>query len=196
MLNLRSVVMKKIVMASAVMAATAMAGGMDSRPEASVPTPVESRETLNKVSNMSEKENADWQKLREERRAAREQILKNLRESSAAAKNEIREASVKVPEPEKPTLEKPVPETPVLEKPIEKNIDKPKNEFVREKKQEEKELLKGPWGNQPLGPSVERPGNKKVMDPMHPMNPHQREKNPKEPLKPIMPVTPKGWNKG
>lgn len=183
--------MKKIVMASAVMAATAMAGGMDSRPEASVPTPVESRETLNKVSNMSEKENADWQKLREERRAAREQILKNLRESSAAAKNEIREASVKAPEPEKPTLE-----TPALETPIEKNIDKPKNELVREKKQEEKELLKGPLGNQPLIPSVERPGNKKVMEPMHPMNPHQREKNPKEPLKPIMPVTPKGWNKG
>ena len=191
MLNLRSVVMKKIVMASAVMAATAMAGGMDSRPEASVPTPVESRETLNKVSNMSEKENADWQKMREERRVAREQILKNLRESSAAAKNEIREASVKAPEPEKPTLE-----TPVLEKPIEKNIDKPKNELVREKKQEEKELLKGPLGNQPIVPSVERPGNKKVMEPMHPMNPHQREKNPKEPLKPIMPVTPKGWNKG
>ena len=41
--------MKKIVMASAVMAATAMAGEIDSRPEASVPTPVEARETLDKV---------------------------------------------------------------------------------------------------------------------------------------------------
>ena len=41
--------MKKIVMASAVMAATAMAGEIDSRPEASVPTPVEARETLDKA---------------------------------------------------------------------------------------------------------------------------------------------------
>ena len=94
-LNVRSVVMKKIVMASAVMAATAMAGDMESRPEASVPTPVEAREALSNVPKFSEKENVDWQKLREERRAAREQILKDLRNKTALEKNEMREASVK-----------------------------------------------------------------------------------------------------
>ena len=47
--------MKKIVMASAVMAATAMAGDFESRPEASVPTPVETRDAMDKVSNVPEK---------------------------------------------------------------------------------------------------------------------------------------------
>jgi hypothetical protein len=89
-LNLRRLTMKKIVMASAVMAATAMAGEIDSRPEASVPTPVEARETLDKVPKMSEKENVDWQKMREERRLAREQILKDLRTNSVAEKKELR----------------------------------------------------------------------------------------------------------
>ena len=88
--------MKKIVMASAVMAATAMAGGLDSRPAASVPTPVETREALNNVPSMSEKEKGDWQKLREERRAAREQILQDLRNKTAAEKGEMRDASAKL----------------------------------------------------------------------------------------------------
>lgn len=87
--------MKKIVMASAMMAVTAMAGDLESRPEASVPTPVETREAFDKVPNMSEKENMDWQRLREERRAAREQILENLRNKTAGEKNEMRDVAVK-----------------------------------------------------------------------------------------------------
>ena len=184
--------MKKIVMASAVMAATAMAGGLDSRPAASVPTPVETREALNNVPSLSEKEKGDWQKLREERRAAREQILQDLRNKTAAEKNEKLDASAKAPVVEAPAVEKPVPETP-----IKNNDEKLKNELVREKKLEEKQAPKGPLGNPPFGPPMGRPGNKKITEPLHPVNPHQREKNPKvEPVKPIMPVPPKGWNQG
>ena len=129
--------MKKIVMASAVMAATAMAGDFESRPEASVPTPVERSESLDKVPKMSEKENVDWQKMREERRIAREQILKDLRNNSVAQKKEMREAIAKPAVSEIP---------PVAEKPLEKNVEKPKDELVREKKMDEKEPLNNPRG--------------------------------------------------
>ena len=108
--------MKKIVMASAVMAATAMAGDLDSRPAASVPTPVEAREALHNVPNMSEKERGDWQKLREERRAAREQILQDLRNKTAAEKGEMRDASAKAPVAGLPAVEKHVPEAPIERK--------------------------------------------------------------------------------
>lgn len=178
--NLRGLSMKKIVMASAVVAVTAMAGDLESRPEASVPTPAERHEILNKVPNLSEKENVDWQKLREERRAAREQILKDLRKNSALEKNEAVDVKVKAP----------VLETPVS--PIEKNVDMPKNELVREKKMEEFEPFKGPFGNvQPVTP-MGFPGNKKIKDPIRPFNPHERRNNPKV----VEPIKPFGWDKG
>jgi hypothetical protein len=174
-LNLRSVVMKKIVMASAVVAATAMASDMDSRPEASVPTPVEAREALNNVPKLSEKENVDWQKLREERRAAREQILKDLRNKTAIEKNEMREASVK-----SSALEMPLPL-------IDKMVEKPKEELVREQKMNEIEQMKGPHGFPPFGPPMPpmgRPEGKQVC----PFNPYERGKKPK-----VEPIKPFGW---
>ena len=166
--------MKKIVMASAVMAATAMAGEIDSRPEASVPTPVEARETLDKVPKMSEKENVDWQKMREERRLAREQILKDLRNNSVAEKKELREAVAK------PAV---VGIPPVAEKPMEQNLEKPKDELVREKKLDEKEQHKGPQGG--MNPFV--PGR---MEPMRPFGPRPIERNPWEKQ------NPHEWEKG
>lgn len=148
--------MKKIVMASAVMAATAMAGDLESSPEASVPTPVEAREALDKVPKMSEKENVDWQKMREERRIAREQILRDLRNNSAVEKKELREAVAKPAIPEKPH---------------EKNMEKPKDELVREKKLDEKEQHKGLQGvMNPFGPGR--------MEPKHPFMPRPIEKGP------------------
>lgn len=152
--------MKKIVMASAVMAATAMAGDFESRPEASVPTPVETRDALNKVSNLPDKENVDWQKMREERRAAREQILEKLRNKSAGEKSEMREA-----------IAKPV----ALEKPIEKEVepkDKPKDELIRENKKDEMEPQKGPFEGFPFGPGH--------MEPQRPFMPHPIENRPWE----------------
>ena len=156
--------MKKIVMASAVMAATAMAGEIDSRPEASVPTPVEAREALDKVPKMSEKENVDWQKMREERRIAREQILRDLRNNSAAEKKELREAVAKPAVAGIP---------PVAEKQQEKDVVKPKDELVREKKLDEKEQPKEPQGvMNPFGPRpIER-------NPWEKQNPHEWEKGP------------------
>jgi len=158
--------MKKIVMASAMMAATAMAGDFESRPEASVPTPVETREAFDKVPNMSEKENKDWQKLREERRAAREQILENLRNKTAGEKNEMRDVAAK-----------PV----ALETPIEKKVEKPKDELIHEKKMEEKEQPKGPFVK-PFGPGR--------MDPQRPFVPRPIEGHPWEKQ------NPKDWKKG
>lgn len=166
--------MKKIVMASAVMAATAMAGEIESRPEASVPTPVEARETLDKAPKMSEKENVDWQKMREERRIAREQILKDLRNNSAAEKKELREAVAK---PAVAEIQ------PAVEKPMEQNLEKPKDELVREKKLDEKEQHKGPQGG--MNPFV--PGR---MEPMRPFGPRPIERNPWEKQ------NPHEWEKG
>ena len=174
-LNLRRLTMKKIVMASAVMAATAMAGDFESRPEASVPTPVERSESLDKVPKMSEKENVDWQKMREERRIAREQILKDLRNNSVAQKKEMREAIAKPAVSEIP---------PVAEKPLEKNVEKPKDELVREKKMDEKEPHNNPRGGfvpfgpgrmEPKRPFVPRPIER---NPRERQNPHEREKGP------------------
>ena len=173
--------MKKIVMASAVMAATAMAGDVESRPEASVPTPVEAREALSNVPKFSEKENVDWQKLREERRAAREQILENLRNKTAIEKKEVRDVAVKAP----------VVETPVKEKLVEKNVENPKDELVREQKLDENQPLKGPFGNNPFVPPMGFPGNKKMTEPIQPFNPHERGNLPK-----VDPVKPIGWGKG
>lgn len=163
--------MKKIVMASAVMAATAMAGEIDSRPEASVPTPVEARETLDKVPKMSEKENVDWQKMREERRLAREQILKDLRNNSAAEKKELREAIAKPVVAELPPV-------------AEKDAVKPKDELVREKKLDEKEQPKDPQGGMnPFGPGRMEPKRPFEMRPIErnpwkKQNPHEWEKGP------------------
>lgn len=159
--------MKKIVMASAVMAATAMANDFGSRPEASVPTPVETRAALDKTPNLSEKDNADWLKLREERRAAREQILNDLRNKSAAEKMDMRDVAVKPA---------------VAEPPMEKNMEKPKDELVREKQIDERETPKGPYENNPMFPGR--------MDPRRPFKPHPIERNPWE--KPNM----NDWNKG
>ena len=158
--------MKKIVMASAMMAATAMAGDLESRPEASVPTPVETREAFDKVPNMSEKENMDWQRLREERRAAREQILENLRNKTADKKSEMRDVVVKPA---------------ALESPIEKKVEKPKDELIHEKKMEEKEQPKGPFVK-PFAPGH--------MEPRRPFIPRPIEGHPWETR------NPRDWKKG
>ena len=72
-------------------AALSFAAPSSVRPESSVPTPVEKAEISRDTQNLGAKESADWQKLRAERRAAREQILTDLRNSSAAEKKNIRQ---------------------------------------------------------------------------------------------------------
>ena len=156
--------MKKIVMASAMMASVAMANDMDSRPEASVPTPVERHAAVDNVPNFSEKESGDWQKMREERRAARQQILQNLRENSAAEKRDLRGALEKGPEPPKAEVAR-----------------DQKLEQKQEQKQEEMEWMKNPNGFPPFGGPENRfnPKRGNIWNPGNPFNPRKPEKCPK-----------------
>ena len=66
------------------------------RPESSIPTPAAKSEVSQETPTLGAKESEDWKKLREERRAAREQILSDLRSSSAAEKQSIRQNVTKV----------------------------------------------------------------------------------------------------
>ena len=72
-------------------AAFAFAAPSSVRPESSVPTPAENAEISRETPDLGAKESADWQKLRAERRAAREQILSDLRNSSSAEKRNLRQ---------------------------------------------------------------------------------------------------------
>ena len=138
--QLRRFSMKKIVVASAVMAAAAVASDIESRPAASVLTPAERSASLGSAPNISEKEMADWQRLREERRVARMQILQNLRENSAAEKNTMKNAiapaTAPVAAPEKPEANVP---------------EMPKENFADEQKRNENEWMQKKNNMQPFG---------------------------------------------
>lgn len=60
-------------------------------PASSVPTPAENMEVSNGAPDLGAKESAEWQKMRAERKQAREQILSRLRESANAEKQHIRQ---------------------------------------------------------------------------------------------------------
>lgn len=154
--------MKKIALASAMMASVAMANDVDSRPEASVSTPVERLETVNSVPNFTEKENVDWQKLREERRVAREQILRNLKENSAAEKNAARDVQQPPPAPEKMVGKEPM----------------PKDDFVRDQKQNEKQWMDNQLPPPSFGGPMNRFDQKKWpgYDPSRQFDPRRSEK--------------------
>ena len=85
--------MKKLNLISTILMAAALGYAAPSsvRPESSVPTPAENAEISREIPDLGAKESAEWQKLRAERRAAREQILTDLRNSSAAEKQNIRQ---------------------------------------------------------------------------------------------------------
>lgn len=72
-------------------AAVAFADGIAARPLSSVPTPAERMELSKDSPKLGAKESADWQRMREERKHAREQILSNLRKSSIAEKQNIQQ---------------------------------------------------------------------------------------------------------
>ena len=79
------------IMTISMAAAFGLAAPSSVRPESSVPTPAERFESMRETPDLGAKESADWQKLRAERRAAREQILTDLRNSSSAEKKSIRQ---------------------------------------------------------------------------------------------------------
>lgn len=82
------------------MAATAFAGESSLRPESSIPTPAAGIDASQEAPSLGAKESEDWQRLRAERRLAREQILSDLRSSSAAEKKSIRQELTKNPGPQ------------------------------------------------------------------------------------------------
>ena len=84
--------MKKTILILTMMVAAAIvyAAPSSERPESSVPTPAERSEISREMPDLGDQERADWQKLRAERRAAREQILMDLRNSSSAEKKNMR----------------------------------------------------------------------------------------------------------
>mgnify|MGYP004450543569 FL=1 len=85
-------------------AVTAFAGQSSLRPESSVPTPAEKSAVSKETPDLSAKESEEWQKMRESRREARRQILSDLRNSTAAEKQSIRQ-DVSEGRDEKPRLQ-------------------------------------------------------------------------------------------
>lgn len=85
--------MKRMIFISAlyILAATSFAGNFAAQPESVVPTPAERAEVSKEAPNLGAKENADWQKMRAERKQAREEILSNLRNRSKDEKRELRQ---------------------------------------------------------------------------------------------------------
>lgn len=131
-------------------AALSYAAPSSARPESSVPTPAENMEISREMPNLGAKESADWQKLRAERRAAREQILTDLRNSSAAEKKNIRQ-EVSKKRDEKPRLEGEIP----------KKQSRERRPFYEQPESHQM----NPMRDMPHGPGAA------PMNPMYPMGP-------------------------
>ena len=134
-------------------AALSYAAPSSARPESSVPTPAENMEISREMPNLGAKESADWQKLRAERRAAREQILTDLRNSSSAEKKNIRQ-EVSKKRNEKPRFEGGIP----------KNQSRERRPFYEQPESHQM----NPMRDMPHGPG---PAPMNPMNPMYPMGP-------------------------
>lgn len=84
--------MKRMIFISAlILAASSFAGNFAAQPESVVPTPAERMDVSKGAPDLGAKENADWQKMRAERKRAREEILSNLKNRSKEEKREIKQ---------------------------------------------------------------------------------------------------------
>jgi hypothetical protein len=106
----KSMGMNKTKFISTILLATAFsfAAGESSAPESYVPTPAEKQEISRETPDLSQKERADWQRMREERKQAREQILSKLREAPPSERKQIRQEGFKNRD-EKPRFEGDIP---------------------------------------------------------------------------------------
>jgi hypothetical protein len=147
--------MKKTTLITTIMMAAALSYAVPSsaRPESSVPTPAENMEISREMPNLGAKESADWQKLRAERRAAREQILTDLRNSSSAEKKNIRQ-EVSKKRNEKPRFEGEIP----------KKQSRERRPFYEQPESHQM----NPMRDMPNGPA---PAPMYPMNPMYPMGP-------------------------
>jgi|GEM_PF-1640136 hypothetical protein len=93
----KSLGMNKTKFISTILLATAFsfAAGESSAPESYVPTPAEKQEFSKETPGLSQQERADWQRMREERKQAREQILSKLREAPPSERSEMRQNGLK-----------------------------------------------------------------------------------------------------
>ena len=78
--------MTRILTIVSVCAAMAFAAKSFDRPESAVPTPAEESGISNNSRELAPRDKENWQKMREERKKAREQILLDLRNKSAIEK--------------------------------------------------------------------------------------------------------------
>lgn len=83
--------MKRLLMTILFFAAMAFAEESSVRPESAIPTPAEEMGNSKENRNLAAKEKEDWQKMRAERKQARERILSEMRNKSAEEKRAMRE---------------------------------------------------------------------------------------------------------
>ena len=83
--------MKRLLMTILFFAAMAFAEESSVRPESAIPTPAEEMGNSKENRDLAAKEKEDWQKMRAERKQARERILSEMRNKSAEEKKAMRE---------------------------------------------------------------------------------------------------------
>jgi hypothetical protein len=96
--------MKRLLMTVLFFAVIAFAEESSVRPESAIPTPAEEVEISKENRDLAAKEREDWQRMRAERKQARERILSEMRNKSVAEKRAMREEMGKNRE-KKPRLE-------------------------------------------------------------------------------------------
>ena len=96
--------MKRLLMTVLFFAVMAFAEESSVRPESAIPTPAEEVEISKENRDLAAKEREDWQRMRAERKQARERILSEMRNKSVAEKRAMREEMGKNRE-KKPRLE-------------------------------------------------------------------------------------------
>jgi hypothetical protein len=87
--------MKKLLMTVLFFAAMVFAGESSVRPESAIPTPAEEMGNSKENRDLAAKEREDWQRMRAERKQAREQILSKLREAPPSERNQMRQNGLK-----------------------------------------------------------------------------------------------------
>jgi len=127
--------MKRLITLLMICAAVAFAAEASTRPEADVATPGEKVEISKESREFAASDRENWQKMRAERKQAREQILADLRNRSAEEKNSMRWESEKNRD-KKPRFEEGPP----------KNFDHRQNPYMERPKFNEPSPMGGPGG--------------------------------------------------
>lgn len=93
---------KSIILIITILLSISVAAEEPLKPEFSAPTPAEKQELTKDNSDLSPKERENWNKLRKERREAREQVFSEIRKNGKEMKSERRNANSHKKENSKP----------------------------------------------------------------------------------------------